>query len=48
MKKDESGEWTVMKNKEGKRVFDQEENKEIIASHLAVFTPRDRGFWFLF
>ena len=32
-KKDETSDWMIMKNKDGKRVYDSEENKEIIASH---------------
>ena len=33
MKKDRTGDWCIMKNEEGKRIFDPEENKRIIARY---------------
>ena len=33
LQRDETGDWIVMKNKDGRRIFDPDENKEIIASH---------------
>ena len=40
MKRDETDEWIIMKNEEGKRIFDPEENKETIATHYEKLYAR--------